>query len=63
MSFDLFSKFDDWCLEFLRFTKKQICEMTYLLAGESSERGIGVAWRGSTNPQSNVVWFLLSPGS
>jgi hypothetical protein len=58
MSFDLFSKFDDWCLEFLRFTKKQICEMTYLLAGESSERSIGVAWS-STNPQSNVVWFLL----
>ena len=22
---------DDWCLEFLRFTKKQVCEMTYLL--------------------------------
>jgi len=31
MSFDLFSKSDDWCLEFLRFTKEQICEMTYLL--------------------------------
>ena len=31
MSFDLFTKSDDWCLEFLRFTKKQICEMTYLL--------------------------------
>jgi len=31
MSFDLFSKSDDWCLEFLRFTKEQICEMTYIL--------------------------------
>jgi hypothetical protein len=55
MSFDLFSKSDDWCLEFLRFTKKQICEMTYLLDGESSERGL----EGTTSPQSNVVWFLL----
>jgi hypothetical protein len=31
MSFDLFTKSDDWYLEFLRLTKKQICEMTYLL--------------------------------
>ena len=30
-AFDLFQMSDDWCLEFLRFTKKQVCEMTYLL--------------------------------
>jgi len=29
--FDLFQKSDDWCLEFLRFNKAQICEMSYLL--------------------------------
>ena len=25
--FDLFRMSDDWCLEFLRFTKKLVCEM------------------------------------
>ena len=30
-SFDLFQKSDDWCLEFLRFNKEQVCEMSYLL--------------------------------
>ena len=30
-AFDLFQMSDDWCLEFLRFTKEQVCEMTYLL--------------------------------
>jgi hypothetical protein len=29
--FDLFSHDDNWCLEFLRFTRRQICEMAVLL--------------------------------
>jgi len=30
--FDLFAMTDGWCLEFLRFTKRQICELAWLLA-------------------------------
>ena len=30
--FDLFALSDNWCLKFLRFTKRQICEMAFLLA-------------------------------
>jgi len=30
--FDIFTLSDDWCLEFLRFTKRQICEIAFLLA-------------------------------
>ena len=57
--FDLFSQTDAWCLEFLRFTKRQICELAWLLA--LPEHFEGRCYAPATTALSLVLYRLSWP--